>query len=117
MLRHQNTIQINATTTGFASPAETYVDKRLDINDLIVKDHYTTFYFRYSGPTVFGVNQGDTIVIDRGEEPKGGDFYLSKLKQKNSISTKLLGINTNPTKNTFQIKINCLSLYKKLKNK
>ena len=57
MLRHQNPIHINAPTTGFASPAETYVDKRLDLNDLIVKDHYTTFYFKYSGPTVFGINQ------------------------------------------------------------
>jgi len=76
MLRHQNPIQINAKTTGFASPAETYVDKRLDLNDLIVKDHYTTFYFKYSGPSVFGVNQGDTLVIDRNEEPKENDLVV-----------------------------------------
>ena len=76
MLKHQNPIYINATTTGFASPAETYVDKRLDLNDLIVKDHYTTFYFKYSGPSVFGINQGDTIVIDRTEEPKDGDLVI-----------------------------------------
>jgi DNA polymerase V len=76
MLRHQNPIHINATTTGFASPAETYVDKRLDLNDLIVKDHYTTFYFKYSGPSVFGINQGDTIVIDRTEDPKDGDLVI-----------------------------------------
>lgn len=76
MLRHQNPIQIKATTTGFASPAETYVDKRLDLNDLIVKDHYTTFYFKYSGPSVFGINQGDTIVIDRTEDPKDGDLVV-----------------------------------------
>jgi len=76
MLRYQNPIEINSTTTGFASPAETYVDKRLDLNDLIVKDHYTTFYFKYSGPSVFGVNNGDTIVIDRTEEPKDGDLVI-----------------------------------------
>jgi len=76
MLRHQNPIHINTTTTGFASPAETYVDKRLDLNDLIVKDHYTTFYFKYSGPSVFGINQGDTIVIDRTEDPKDGDLVI-----------------------------------------
>jgi len=76
MLRHHNPIEINSTTTGFASPAETYVDKRLDLNDLIVKDHYTTFYFKYSGPSVFGVNNGDTIVIDRTEEPKDGDLVI-----------------------------------------
>jgi DNA polymerase V len=76
MLRHQNPIHINATTTGFASPAETYVDKRLDLNQLIVKDFYTTFYFKYSGPEVFGIKQGDTLVIDRNEEPKTGDLVV-----------------------------------------
>ena len=76
MLRHQNPIEINSTTTGFASPAETYVDKRLDLNELIVKDIYTTFYFKYSGPEVFGVKQGDTLVIDRNEEPKTGDLVV-----------------------------------------
>jgi DNA polymerase V len=76
MLKHQNPIYINATTTGFASPAETYVDKRLDLNELIVKDFYTTFYFKYSGPEVFGIKQGDTLVIDRNEEPKTGDLVV-----------------------------------------
>lgn len=76
MLRHQNPIHIKATTTGFASPAETYVDKRLDLNDLIVKDFYTTFYFKYSGPNVFGIHQGDVIVVDRNEEPKEGDLVI-----------------------------------------
>ena len=76
MLRSQNPLESNATTTGFASPAETYVDKRLDLNDLIVKDHYTTFYFKYSGPNVYGVTNGDTIVIDRTEDPKDGDLVI-----------------------------------------
>jgi hypothetical protein len=28
-------IEVKTKTTGFGSPAETYVDKRLDLNDLI----------------------------------------------------------------------------------
>lgn len=101
MLRHQNPIHIDATTTGFASPAETYVDKRLDLNELIVKDIYTTFYFKYSGPEVFGVKQGDTLVIDKSEEPKTGDlvvltektfFKLRKYKGQNNIWGKVTWI-------------------------
>ena len=67
---------IKTKTSGFASPAEVYVDKRLDINDLIVKDVYATFYFRYSGPNVFDVKQGDIIVVDKGQEPKDGDLVV-----------------------------------------
>ena len=72
----KSNLHIKAKTTGFASPAETYVDKRLDLNDLIVKNIYTTFYFRYSGPNVFGVKDGDTLVIDRSEEPKENDLVV-----------------------------------------
>lgn len=101
MLKHRNSIKINATTTGFASPAETYVDKRLDLNELIVKDIYTTFYFKYSGPEVFGVKQGDTLVIDKSEELKTGDlvvltektyFKLREYKGQNNIWGKVTWI-------------------------
>ena len=67
---------IKSQTTGFASPAESYIDKRLDLNDLIVKDVYSTFYFRYSGPNVFNVTQNDVLVVDRSEYPKKGDLVI-----------------------------------------
>ena len=48
-------LEIKTETSGFASPAETYVDKRLDLNDLIVNNVYSTFYFRYGGESQYGV--------------------------------------------------------------
>lgn len=69
-------LSIKTQTTGFASPAETYVDKRLDLNDLIVRDLYSTYYFKYSGPNVFDVKQGDVIVVDRSEVPNDGDLVI-----------------------------------------
>ena len=67
---------IKTNTSGFASPAEVYVDKRLDINELIIKDVYSTFYFRYSGPKVFGIKQNDVVVVDRSEIPNEGDLVV-----------------------------------------
>jgi len=75
MMMNDNVI-INTKTSGFASPAETYVDKRLDLNELIVKDIYSTFYFKYSGPNVFGVKQGDVVVVDRSVTPNTGDLVI-----------------------------------------
>ena len=69
-------LSIGSRTTGFASPAESYVDKRLDLNDLIVKDVHTTFYFQYEGPEVLGVKNGNILVIDRSSQPKGGDLVV-----------------------------------------
>ena len=69
-------LNIKAQTTGFSSPAETYVDKRLDLNELVVKNIYTTFYLRYSGPKVFGLDDGDVLVIDKSMDPKEGDMVV-----------------------------------------
>lgn len=80
------TLSIKTQTSGFASPAEVYVDKRLDLNELIVKDVYTTFYFRYSGPKVFDIEQGDIVVVDRSEVPKGGDLVV--LTEKNHFKIR-----------------------------
>lgn len=67
---------IKSQTTGFSSPAETYVDKRLDLNELIVDDLYSTFYFRYSGPNIEDIKTGDTLVIDRNKKLKTGDLII-----------------------------------------
>jgi DNA polymerase V len=69
-------LYINSRTTGFASPAESYVEKRLDLNELIVSNMTTTFYFRYMGPTTLGVSHGSILVIDRSVEPKEGDLVV-----------------------------------------
>jgi hypothetical protein len=71
-----NTLKIRTKTSGFASPAESYVDKRLDLNELIVDNIYSTFYFRYSGPDALGVKQGDVLVIDRDVEPETNDLVV-----------------------------------------
>lgn len=80
------TLSIRTQTSGFASPAEVYVDKRLDLNDLIVKDVYSTFYFRYSGPKVFDIEQGDVVVVDRSEFVKHGDLVI--LTDKNHFKVR-----------------------------
>lgn len=69
-------LNINSRTTGFASPAESYVDKRLDLNELIIDDVHTTFYFRYLGPNTLGVKKNDVLVIDKSEVPKNGDLVI-----------------------------------------
>lgn len=74
-------LQIKSRTTGFASPAESYVDKRLDLNELIVQDVHTTFYFHYKGPNTLGLKMGNILVIDRSIEPGEGDLVVITEKE------------------------------------
>ena len=65
-----NNLTIKTDTTGFASPADAYVDTRLDLNDLVCPNIHSTFYFKYSGEGAFGIRPGNVIVVDRSIEPK-----------------------------------------------
>jgi DNA polymerase V len=71
-------ININTKTTGFGSPAESYVDKRLDLNDIIPIDIMTTYYFKYAGDEKYGIKPNDILVVDRSLEPKPDDIVLIK---------------------------------------
>jgi len=70
-------LNIKTKTSGFASPAEVYVTKRLDLHELIINDIFTTFYFRYSGSSVLGILEGDVLVIDKAIEAVVGDLVIS----------------------------------------
>ena len=85
-------IEVKTKTTGFGSPAESYVDKRLDLNDLIVKDFYTTYYFKYEGDSKLGIETGDILVVDRGLDPKIGDTIL--INQNGAITISEFNLQT-----------------------
>lgn len=80
-------LEIGTKTTGFGSPAESYVDKRLDLNELISFDVMTTYYFKYAGESKFGINTGDILVVDRSIEPICGDLVLKKIEDKIILET------------------------------
>jgi DNA polymerase V len=82
---NSDSLLIKTTTTGFASPAESYVDKRLDLNDLIVGNVFSTFYFKYVGLCTHGIQKNDILVIDRAVTPQVGDLVLSVSDKKFKI--------------------------------
>ncbi len=57
----------STTAAGFPSPAADYVEKKLDLNELLVSNKEATFFLRVSGDSMSGasINNGDLIVVDR----------------------------------------------------
>lgn len=86
MLALEREFHIKSRTTGFASPAEAYVNTRLSLNDLIIKNVHTTFYFKYLGPETLGVREGNVLVIDKSIDPIEGDLVI--LTEKESFKLK-----------------------------
>ena len=84
---------INTKTTGFGSPARAYVGKRLDPNDLLIEDPYTTFFFQWEGEEKVDLKWGDYLVVDRSRIPNDEDIVIYNNQEKLSVE---LFKNINP---------------------
>lgn len=60
---------------GFPSPAQDYVDLKIDLNKELINNPSSTFYARVKGTSMqdAGIHDGDILVIDKSLEPQDGD--------------------------------------------
>ncbi len=56
---------------GFPSPAEDYIDKKLDLNEYLIRHPSATFLVRVEGSSMVdaGIHSGDILIVDRALEP------------------------------------------------
>lgn len=61
-----------AVPAGFPSPADDYIEDRLDLNQLLVQNKSATFFLRVKGDSMInaGINDGDIIVVDKSLKPE-----------------------------------------------
>lgn len=66
-------------SAGFPSPAADYEDKRLDINDYLVKNPVSTFFFPVQGDSMEGAEifEGDVLVVDKSVEARHGHVVVA----------------------------------------
>jgi DNA polymerase V len=81
---------------GFPSPADDYVEDRLDLNQLLVQNQSATFFLRVKGDSMVnaGIHDGDIIVVDRSVEPTDrsvvvavidGELTIKRLVKHNGV--------------------------------
>jgi len=56
---------------GFPSPADDYVEKTLDLNELLIQKPAATFFVRAQGESMLGagIHPNDILIVDRSIEP------------------------------------------------
>lgn len=67
------------TISGFPSPAADFFKKPLSVDDLIIDNPSSTFFFRYSGElssSEIDFNEGDILVVDRSKTPNKKTKYV-----------------------------------------
>ena len=89
---------------GFPSPADDYIEKTLDLNDLLVQKPAATFFVRAEGESMFGagIHPNDILVVDRSIDPVVGKIVICALngeltvKRLNSIGDEVILGAENP---------------------
>lgn len=68
-------------SAGFPSPADDYVEKTLDLNELLVQKPAATFFVRAQGESMLGagIHPNDILVVDRSIEPAAGKIVICAL--------------------------------------
>jgi DNA polymerase V len=78
---------------GFPSPADDFLEERLDLNKHLIKNQAATFFVRASGDSMIGagIHNGDILVVDRSITPAdrcvivavlSGEFTVKRLRKK-----------------------------------
>jgi len=68
-------------SAGFPSPAEDYITRKLDLNDLLIKRPAATFFVEVEGDSMLdaGIHDGDILIVDRGEMPTNNKVVVAAL--------------------------------------
>jgi len=96
---------------GFPSPANDFIDKKLDLNSLVIKNESATFFVKVDGTSMEDANifKDDILVVDRSINPSNGKIIIAILngeflvKRLKIIKNKFYLFAENPKFNPIEI--------------
>ena len=78
---------LERVSAGFPSPAEDYIEKTIDLNELCIQHPAATFFVRVQGESMIeaGIYPGDVLVVDRSLRAKHGDIIIASLESEMTV--------------------------------
>jgi DNA polymerase V len=73
--------------TGFPSPADDYLEERLDLNKHLIKHPAATFYARAEGDSMIGagIYTGDILIVDKAIEAVNNKVIVAWLNNEFTV--------------------------------
>lgn len=83
---------LSKVPAGFPSPADDYLEGKLDLNEHLIKHKAATFFVRVTGDSMLGagIHDGDLLIVDRALEAQdksvvvavvNGEFTVKRIKK------------------------------------
>ncbi len=72
-------LYLSGISAGFPSPADDHIEKKLDLNELLIKNPSATFSVRVSGDSMVnsGINHNDILIVDRSVKATDGKIVIA----------------------------------------
>ncbi len=86
-------VALERVQAGFPSPAQDYTEKKLDLNEHLIKNEAATFIVLVNSLSMIniGFDIGDEVIVDRSLEAKNRDIIIALVD--NDFTLKRLMIN------------------------
>jgi len=74
-------IFLDTVAAGFPSPAQDFIEKRIDLNELLIKHPAATYILKVSGESMINdhIQDGDLVIVDSAKEAKHGDIVIASI--------------------------------------
>jgi len=71
----------SSVQAGFPSPADDYIEEKLDLNKHLVKHPSATFFVKVTGDSMIkaGIHNGDILIVDRSIEPTNNKIVIAAI--------------------------------------
>ncbi|MFA6321913.1 MAG: translesion error-prone DNA polymerase V autoproteolytic subunit [Candidatus Buchananbacteria bacterium] len=105
-------LYLSPVAAGFPSPAEDFIEDRLDLNLYLIKNQPATFLVKVQGHSMIGagINEGDILVVDKSLPSQDGKIVIAVLdgeltvKRLKKIKNQLYLMPENPDYQPIEIK-------------
>lgn len=96
-ITHELALYMIPISAGFPSPAEDYLEGRLDLNQLLIRKPAATYFVRVVGDSMIGagIHSGDLLVVDRSLEAGDGRVVIAVLN--GELTVKPIKANADPS--------------------
>lgn len=78
---------LESVSAGFPSPAQDYIEKKIDLNDHLIHNPIATFILKVHSLSMknAGIDIGDEILIDRSLDAEHGDIVLALINNEFTV--------------------------------
>jgi DNA polymerase V len=68
-------------SAGFPSGMEDFIERKIDLNEILVPHAAATYFIRVQGDSMTGagIQEGDILIVDRSVEPVHGSIVIAVL--------------------------------------